>query len=124
MLLRDGAGEPVFSRAAYGKGRVYFLNLPLEEMLLTEENGFERNWHHIYKIVAEEALKTRLFTHSNPRVGLTRNGDYAVLVNYTEEIQNAGLRWQNPDVAFEVIYGDPERIAPCEAAILRIRKRK
>ena len=121
VLLRDEAGEPVFAVASYGKGKVYFLNLPLEEMLLTEENGFDLPWYEIYKMAAEEKLKERPFILNNPQVGLTFNGDYAVLVNYSGQTQDAGIRWQDPQMEADVIYGDPAAIAPCDAAILKLK---
>ena len=118
VLARDEAGDPVFGVADYGKGKVYFLNLPLEEMLLTDDRGFDREWYRFYETVAQPQLEAAPLRKTNPTVGLTVHEGYAVLVNYSPEEQDAGLVLQREDLCPKVIYGDPSRIAPFEAAIL------
>jgi hypothetical protein len=115
--MLDEAGEPAFGVATYGKGKVYFLNLPLEEMLLTDENGFDAPWYGIYETVARPILEGRNIRKSNPKVGLTLHGEYAVLVNYSAEMQDSGL---STDADIEYIYGNPAQIPAFDAAILRI----
>ena len=117
VLALDEAGEPAFGVATYGKGKVYFLNLPLEEMLLTDENGFDAPWYGIYETVASPILEGRNIRKSNPKVGLTLHGEYAVLVNYSAEMQDSGL---STDADIEYIYGNPAQIPGFDAAIVRI----
>ena len=117
VLALDEAGEPAFCVASYGRGKVYFLNLPLEEMLLTDENGFAMPWCGIYETVAQPILEKRNIRKSNPKVGLTLHGEYAVLVNYSAEAQDSGL---SADAGIEHIYGDPARIPAFDAAIVKI----
>lgn len=119
VLCRDEAGEPAFGVANYGKGKVYFLNLPLEEMLLDDDKGFEKNWYKIYETVAETLLKNRSLNKSNPKVGMTLHDGYVVLVNYSKETQDAGLNWTDGDRKPEPVYGDASQIAPFDAAILK-----
>lgn len=118
VLARDEAGEPAFGVASYGKGKVYFLNLPLEEMLLTDDRGFEKNWHEIYQVVSETVRNRHPLHKTNPKVGMTIHEGYAVLVNYSDEIQDAGISW-NAEIAPEWIYGDPTRLQPFDAAIVK-----
>ena len=118
VLAWDEAGEPAFGVANYGKGKVYFLNLPLEESLLTDDQGFEKNWHEIYKIVAEQKLATHILRASNPKVGLTLHDGYAVLVNYSDTVQDAGISWAE-DGNPQWVYGDPTQIQPFDAAIVK-----
>ena len=119
VLAWDEAGEPAFGVAPYGKGKVYFLNLPLEEMLLTDDQGFEKGWHCFYETVAEPFLNSRILRKTNPYVGMTLHDGYAVLVNYTKETQDAGLTWHGPDPKPETLYGNAAQIAPFDAAILK-----
>lgn len=119
VLLRDEAGEPVFGVAPYGKGKVFFLNLPLEEMLLTDDQGFGKNWYEIYETAADQVLKNRILNKSNPKVGLSLHEGYAVLVNYSDETQDAGIVWNGPAGGPEQVYGDASGIPPFDAAILK-----
>lgn len=118
VLATDEEGDPAFGVASYGKGKVYFLNLPLEELLLTDDRGFEKNWQEFYTAVAAPLLKSRCLEKTNPNVGMTLHEGYAVLVNYSGEIQNAGLIWKGGGKQPERIYGDPARIQPFDAAII------
>lgn len=119
VLAWDEAGEPAFGVAAYGKGKVYFLNLPLEEMILTDDRGFEKNWHEIYETVAQTLLENRTLIKSNPFVGMTLHDGYAVLVNYSAQEQDPGLIWKGTGNMPQAVYGDISAIAPFDAAVLK-----
>ncbi len=122
VLAEDEEGLPVFGVASYGKGKVYFLNFPVEEMLLTEEKGFDRAYYRFYEAVAEEVLKNKLIRKTNPYVGVTvhkgNENEYAVLVNYTDSEQDAGVVFGKIKDA-EVIHGDIRRMEPFGSAIIR-----
>jgi hypothetical protein len=49
---------------------------------------------------------------------VTIHEGYAVLVNYSDEIQDAGISW-NREVAPQWIYGDPAQMQPFDAAIVK-----
>lgn len=115
-LAQDEAGEPIFTVAPYGKGKVYFLNFPLEEMLLTEYDGFEQGWHNIYKTVAKEQLEKLPIRKTEPKVGMSLHENYAVFVNYSDEVRDAGVL---TGASVQNVYGDPGKIEPFDAAIVR-----
>lgn len=121
VLAEDDMGNPMFGVAEYGKGRVYFLNFPLEEMLLTDENGFEKEYHRLYETFAGGILEGHTFTKKNPVVGVTvheRDGEsYIVFVNYSDSRQNAAAVFSHTP---EVVYGDYENMEPFGAAILKL----
>jgi len=121
ILATDEGGEPCFTVASYGKGKVYFLNLPLEEMLLTDETGFDKSWHEIYKSVAKCVLRQHPVHKENQKVGMTLHGEYAVFVNYSHETQNARLTCE---LSMEKIYGDPAAIPAFDAAIIKLIDRE
>ncbi len=114
VLAADDRGEPIFGTAQYGKGRVFFLNFPLEEMLLDMPDGFHHGYYRLYETVAEAFLSLR---RENPVVGMTvhPNGErtLAVLVNFSDSQQNAELRFD-----CHAVYGDPARLPPFGAAIV------
>ena len=115
-LAQDEAGEPVFTVAPYGKGKVYFLNFPLEEMLLMEYDGFEQGWHSIYETVAKEQLEKLPIRKTEPKVGMSLHENYAVFINYSDEVRDAGIL---TGASVQNIYGDPGKIGPFDAAIVR-----
>ena len=123
VLATNAQGEPVFGVAPYGKGKVYFLNFPLEEMLLNQENGLENEYYSIYKTVASEQLGKRAFQKENPYVGVTvhdaQGETYAAFINYSNRFQNAGIRFEKADVTPVAVYGDVVRIEPFGIAIIK-----
>lgn len=128
VLLAEEDGNPLFTVAPYGKGRVYFLNFPVEEMLLTTEKGFDVPYYRFYQEAAAQVLEQRHIRRASPYVGLTLHPgeavDYAVLVNYTD-------REQKPEVAADEEYysevkalrGSVESIPAYETVILELKKR-
>lgn len=122
VLAEDADGEPMFSEASYGAGKVYFLNFPLEEMLLSEENGLENPYYHLYERAAETILEKEKLRKTNPCVSMTlhkgKDKNYAVLVNYSAEEQNAGILCPGSEKTMDCLFGNPERIEPFGAAII------
>ena len=123
VLAEDDGGNPIFSVASYGAGKVYFLNFPMEEMLLEEENGLEAPCYHFYEKAAEAVLGKRKIRKTNPYVGMTlhqgTDNTYAVLVNYSAEIQDAGILCPGSEKTISCLFGNVEQIEPFGAAIIR-----
>ena len=59
ILAEDENKEPLFCMAEYGKGKVYFLNFPMEAMLLAKENGLEQSYYRLYQTIAEVVLQKK-----------------------------------------------------------------
>lgn len=122
VLASEEDGNPIFSVASYGKGTVYFLNFPLEEMLLTEECGFEEAYYRLYETVASHTLGHREIQKRNPSVGMTlhegKDETYAVFINYTDSHQNADTQFAR---APEIVYGDYRNLEPFGAAIVKFK---
>lgn len=87
VLKADESGLPVFTKYKLGKGTVYYLDYPLESMLLGENGAFENTHHEIYSEIFETSYDTHILTCENKDIGITQHfGDeksYAVLVNYS-----------------------------------------
>lgn len=93
ILGRSEADAPVFTRAAYGRGQVFFLNFGLEASLWEQPEALEGGspFAAIYRRVlaaspAEQAVRTE-----NPLVGVTvfrrEQARFAVAVNYSNAAQ-------------------------------------
>ena len=125
VIAEDSDGTVVFSKNPYGKGSVFFLNFPLEEMIWKIPNVFNDMTSPYYKIYAEVAkglINKKIVLSDNPNIGITIHRlDYsnyiAVAVNYSDKAQNPGLTIKGK---YNLLYGDTKMIAGCDAAILKV----
>lgn len=129
VLLADENGNPLFGVAKYGAGEVFFLNFPVEEMLIKEENGFREAYYRFYQVAAKETLQKKGIQKKNPYVGVTLHRgddkDLVVLVNYTAEEQNPDLYVDSVTYSnISVLRGSRDSIEPYSAAILVCEKEK
>lgn len=88
VLARDDEGNPAITMHKYGKGKVIYLNFPLEQSFLEKEDVFEENYSNIYKFIFKEILDNKPFTTDNKNIGAFYCENKVVLLNYakTEEI--------------------------------------
>jgi hypothetical protein len=96
----DYSGNPVFTRATYGKGVVYFLSFPMEKELVIAPGSFhlpsaQPCWQ-IYKAIAQATLSRRVARKDHPQIGLTEHpiSDQqraVVLINYAPEAVTTSL---------------------------------
>ncbi|WP_240633269.1 glycoside hydrolase 5 family protein [Paenibacillus montanisoli] len=108
VLAAEEDGNPVLTRASYGKGTVYFMSLPIElAMTMGKETCSSPDvnpYWRMYREVAREAASGRILSKEDPLVGLTEHplddgGKLvAVLINHTPEAKTVRLRlkegWQ------------------------------
>lgn len=94
VLGREEDGNPVFTCADYGKGKVYFLSLPIEYELTRTPGAFHspnaQPFWKIYRHIAEPFMAGRLLRKADPRLGITEHEladgrRLAVLINYSPE---------------------------------------
>lgn len=111
VLAYDNLGIPAFTKHSFGKGCVYYVNFPLETMLLEQNFAFNSNYHVIYDRIFEEAKKQHPVSVANKFIGMTCHyADeccYVVLINYSDREQNIGLT-VNPVYKAEAVYGAGE----------------
>jgi len=127
VLATDSEGDVVFSRNAYGKGWIYFMGCPMEKMLWERPMAFASpgnlDYARVYRTVGEKALASHPVRVDNRQIGMTLHPDgdgwYAVLINYDNQVQDAGLVL-NGDYDVKTIYGDYSAVEPCSMAVLRI----
>ncbi len=124
VLARDSSGNPAVSAYDYGKGKVFYVNFPLETMLLEKSNAFDGDLHQVYRTLFRDVLPVKAVRTENPFVSLTWHdaGDgigYFVAVNYSPESQDLNLEWNHAQLE-EVYYGNLETLAPFEAVVFRV----
>lgn len=97
VLARNEEGNIVLSRNKYGKGYVYFLNMPLESNLAVKYNAFnDTGYYKIYSIFAKPFVDAKIVSADNPNLGVTQHkvndNEYIIAVlNYSDETQNCEL---------------------------------
>lgn len=127
VLLTDEEGKPLFGMAQYGAGKVYFLNFPMEDMLITKENGFMLAYHKFYDMAAREILSDKGIRRDNSYIGITlhkgEEADYAVLVNYTAREQDPAVRINEKYYSqVRMLHGDRNAIEPFGALVMELKK--
>lgn len=126
VLSFDSQDNPAISENAYGQGKVYYVNFPLEEMLLKQNNAFDDNFYVIYKKLFCEEIQNKLAQTDNPYIGITLHPDgtncaYCVAINYSPREQMVRLKTQKGVVITQVYYGEFSVLKPFEAAVFRIQ---
>ncbi len=123
VLGTDAEGNIVFSKNAYGKGFIYFLNFPLETMIHDRPFVFSYEnkipYYHIYKEAGAEVLKEKDIISNNNQILTTVHpyGDKKIIVaiNYSDIPQKCDFTLADGK-KLEVIYGSDKEIGPDDAA--------
>jgi len=111
VLAYDSAGDAAISVRQLGEGKVYYVNFPLESMLLPLHDAFDGEYYKIYQALFGLAEK-------DPHLALTvhpteQGEEYRVYVNHSGMYKQVAL----PKGA-KVLYGDPDAIAPYDACVV------
>jgi len=108
----------------YGKGEVWFVNLPVEAMLIEKNRAFDNNVEEIYREVFRSELEGHLVKTDNENVALTIHEDgskvYVIAVNHSETAQKIKL-----DTALKLVkahYGDLENCRAMDADELEFER--
>lgn len=135
VLAHEKDGNPIFTVNNYGKGKIYFLGLPLEMNLTQKPGGFTETQDECWKIYqtisAEIVAKNRVVTKNDPFVGITEHDLSAtekviVLVNYSPEDRDATLSIKSGWKVQKALYGNtPEnsvvKLKANDACVLQIK---
>ena len=117
VVLRDARGFPLLGRHRYGRGEVWLMDLPLEEMLLDSDELYGDAWR-VWKPLAEAAGIRHACTVTDPFVGLTlheaEGRGWAVLINYSGQARETGF---TAPEGWRAVLGTPEALPPFGTAI-------
>ena len=120
VLANDGNGKPIFTVNNFGKGKIYYLNFPLEDMLSRQNHAFDGGAYKIYEYVLKELLEKKTVRKLNSKVGVTENGSIATFINYSNEPVKTGLYLQNGKRIGHIFRGNPDYLEPCDGAVFEI----
>jgi hypothetical protein len=114
VLAHETDGNPLFTVNQYGKGKIYFLDMPLEMNLTNTPGAFTENpaecWKIYRTIAAEITAKNRVVQKNDPMVGITEhdlsaNEKVIVLVNYTPADRDIALSIKDGWKVEKAFYG-------------------
>lgn len=86
VLGKETTGEPAFSVSSYGKGKVYFLNAPLEIFTSRQAYSFGDDdapeYWRLYEMISRNIKSKRIVNKSDPLLALTEHylGDGELIV--------------------------------------------
>ena len=128
VICRDEGANPLFTSCAYGKGKVYYVNFPLESMLIDTADAHETDLFEIYRLVFAEKIQTHIVDSNCKYIGITEhvadeNTAYVVLINYSDKTVDADLKIKSGYSIDCVICGDINTMRPYETTIVKVLKK-
>lgn len=124
VIVCDQEGTPAISKYSYGKGTVWYVNFPLEEMLLKEKGAFENNYYKVYNKIFDDVIEKHPVHTENPYIALTLHDDgdvtYCVAVNHSKEAQKCDFVLKGKEIC-TVIYGNTDEIPAFDAVVFSIK---
>ncbi len=134
-LAWDENGNTCFYAYTYGRGKVFFLDFPLEHMLAHQPGAFHSNYAEpYYKIYSAFATDIkRLCICDEPYIGITEHikdsDGYVVLINQTPEKKDIAVTIDNNWFLTGCLYGTAPvdgrlTIPGCDAVVLIVKKKE
>lgn len=121
VICKDSEGNPLLTLNRYGKGKVYYLNVPFEQTLLTRNRAFDGNAHKLYELVLSEVLEKKKVRKSHPKAAITENGNIVTVINYSNEAIDPGITLAKGVEVGKIYRGSFDSIAPCDALVFSIK---
>ncbi len=124
-IIAESNGMPVFTEYTYGKGKVYYLDIPLENNLACEEYAFGGDAYALYKHIFRKKIEEKKIYFANRDSSTTYHEDknsgkkYAVTVNYSQNPQTPVFALNGVKIK-KVLYGNENMIPPYDALVLEL----
>ncbi len=126
VLAYDSTSNPAVTKHRYGKGTVYYVNFPLESMLLGKCNAFDEEYYKIYAEIFKEKIECHEARSKNKYIALTlhkdNDGIYCIALNHSDSEQPLELELGSGYNIDKVFYGSIDSLSPFEAAVFKISK--
>jgi hypothetical protein len=116
VLGRETDGNPAFTCNSYGKGKIYFLSVPVELELTRMPGGLHTPdappFWKIYRTITDGLLSGRAVSKDNPLIGLTehhlaQDQRIVVAINYSPDTQSPVLTLAPGWSPTKTWHGDP-----------------
>jgi len=120
VLAADSEGNPLLLQHTYGKGKVVFLNFPMEEQMLKESYAFEKGRHQLYATAFGDLLASKRVRAGHDKAIVIEGERTVTLLNFSAETIRPQLQLNGVEID-TVAYGDPEELPPCGACVFTIK---
>lgn len=129
ILAINDAGNPILTKNKLGKGQVYFLGFPVEQVTWDGTDVYgdpDLPYYKIYQMVAQEQLAGRRIRSGNPLIGVTEHPvdettAYAMVINYSDKPQDPALILQN---GWQIVASQEplDEIPHCDGTLVTLKK--
>lgn len=119
VIAVNQEGMPAFSSNTCGKGKVFFLNYPVETYLVNKPGIFygeqAMNFWEIYHQLKNSVATSKVVTSESPVIGITEhiindNKRIIIAVNYQPVQSQSNLHLRDDWQLGECLYGDPSSV--------------
>lgn len=126
VISYDSNKNPFITVNRYGKGKVYFVNAPIEDNLVDMHDAFSKNSDIVYKTVFAEHAKSYPVRVSDKDLLFTYHpideGAYVVILNHFNEEKSFTLECNCGYKVEKIYYGSCEKIGAYDACVIKVRK--
>ncbi len=126
VLAYDDNNNPFITVNHYGKGRVFFVNAPLENNLVDIHNAFEGKTDVIYRKIFNEYVDSKPILVTNRELittyHITDDGMYIVILNHYDQEKTFNLEIKESYIIDKVCYGDIDKVGAFDSCVLKFRK--
>ena len=127
VLVYDKENNPFISVNGYGKGRVFFVNAPLEDNLVDRHSAFDDGLEVVYKTLFADYIRQYPFAISETELVSTfhvaDDGAYIVVLNHTDKIRPLALSLEDGYEIENVLYGNINEVKAFDGCIVKIRNK-
>ncbi len=124
VIAKDQNDNIAISSYKLGQGEVFYVNFPLEKMLLDKNRAFDDNKHKIYEYFFKDVLKNKKVRSINPKVSVTTHiGDdktYISVMSYSKNTEKLDLVFNGCTVD-EIFIGSLDELEPFSTVIFSIK---
>ena len=126
VLAYDNKGNPFCTCYKYGKGRVFFVNAPIEAGLLAKHNAFSGNEKAVYEAISEKVRAAYPVKVLGQDIVMTyhpaEDGGYVVLLNHYKDEKRFTLELDAGYAVDKVYYGDLNAVKAFDACVVKLKK--
>ena len=126
VLVSDDRGNPFITVNTLGKGRVFFVNAPIEQNLLSKHEAFDATATAVYRLLFRDKLKNKPFSLSDEQLVSTyhptEDGGFAVILNHYHD-DKAFILTPDDGYAIDTIYyGSTDCVCAYDACVVKLKK--
>ena len=125
VLAYDQQHNPFVTVNSYGKGRVIWVNAPIEQTLIQQHDAFGADIAALYCELFKDHIEALPVRTEDPALAITyhpaQDGATVVVCNHSEQERPLSLILANHQAIDTVYYGDASTVKAWDACVFQIR---